>query len=384
MHAIQRGSAWQVETWAPGAFIGVYLRTNDALSMKRALEDLKRLCKELPSLHTYVRRSAGSYLLLRGKYAEALTALDDCLREEPLSIVGWGRSHGSLARAYNALGEHTRARDICQRALSQLKPEDLAFTALNILLQIEHALARAGLGELREAASEIEDLLSRHASNQGPLTLGALNEARARIALAANDPALAADYLLKMEGWYHPTGIPTLIQRCARLAKELRAKSGQDVVSGTYDTTYASNSIERMFSEVMGVTHCAERVLGLIAPEASEAYLFLPEPDGVKLAARGGNAVPSEAMMRWVEGRLRQALENENTVVVEDLASVVQANLFEMGEQTFQITMLYAADAYKDVVVGATVTLHREGNGALSGSTLSALAMQLYKAMGAE
>jgi putative Ca2+/H+ antiporter (TMEM165/GDT1 family) len=89
-------------------------------------------------------------------------------------------------------------------------------------------------------------------------------------------------------------------------------------------------------------------------------------------------------MMRWVEGRLRQALENENTVVVEDLASVVQANLFEMGEQTFQITMLYAADAYKDVVVGAAVTLHRQGSSPLSGSTLSALAMQLYKATGAE
>jgi tetratricopeptide (TPR) repeat protein len=384
MHAIQRGSAWQVETWAPGAFIGVYLRTNDALSMKRALEDLKRLSKEIPSLNTYVRRSAGGYLLLRGKYAEALTAMDDCLREEPLSIVGWARSHGGLARAYNALGEHARARDICQRALSRLVPEDLAFTALNLMLQVENALARAGLGEHQAAAAEIEDLLSRHASNQGPLTMGALNEARARIALLANDPATAADYLLKMEGWYHPTGIPTLIQRCARLAKELRAMSGQDVVSGTYDTTYdSSNSMERLFSEVVGVTQCAERVLSLIAHEANEAYLFLPEPDGLRLAARAQNATPNEALVRWTESRLRQAMENENTVVIEEHTGLAQANLLSLGDNTYQLTILYAADAYKDVVVAAVVMPQRSDGTTLHGSTLNALAMQLYKTLGA-
>jgi tetratricopeptide (TPR) repeat protein len=320
---------------------------------------------------------------LRGKYAEALTSLDDCLREEPLSIVGWARSHGSLARAYNALGEHARALDICERALARLAPEDLAFTALNILLQIEHALARAGLGELQAAAAEIEELLSRHASNQGPLTMGALNEARARIALLANDPATAADYLLKMEAWYHPTGIPTLMQRCARLAKELRTQSGQDVVSGTYDTLYASNSVERLFSEVMGVTQCAERVLSLAVDEASEAYLFLTEPEGIRLAASNLAGASARALRRWAEERLRSALENENTVVVEAQDQVLQANLFSDGEQRYQLTVLYAADAYRDVVVGALVTREGAQRSRLRGTTLNALALQLYKAMGA-
>jgi hypothetical protein len=360
----------------------VHLRTNDALAMKRGVEDLKRLSKEIPSLRTYVRRSLGSYLLLRGKYAESLAALDDCMREEPLSIVGWGRSHGSLARAYNALGDHARALEICQRALSRLEPEDLAFTALNILLQIEHALARAGLGELVAAAAEVEDLLSRHAGNQGPLTMGALNEARARIALLANDPATAADSLLKMEAWYHPTGIPTLMQRCARLAKELRTQSGQDVVSGTYDTVYASNSVERLFSEVMGVTQCAERVLSLVAQDASESFLFLLEPEGLRLAASGQGGAPDAGLRAWVEERLRNAMDNENTVVLEDQSSVLQANLFSVGAQTYQLTLMYAADAYRDVVVGALVIRQGEQTSSLSATTLSALALQLYKAIG--
>jgi hypothetical protein len=159
---------------------------------------------------------------------------------------------------------------------------------------------------------------------------------------------------------------------------------GQDVVSGTYDTTYHSNSIERLFSEVMGVTQCAERVLALIAHDAGEAYLFLPEPDGVRLVARSRNSKPSQALVRWAETRLRQAMENENTVVVDDQASAMQANLLSLGDKTYKLTMLYAADAHKDVVVGSCVTLHVKDAPTLGGSTLNALAMQLYKAMGSQ
>ncbi|HEX6239626.1 MAG TPA: hypothetical protein VFZ61_01985, partial [Polyangiales bacterium] len=148
MHAIQRGSAWQVETWSPGAFIGLHLRTHDALGMKRVHEELKRLREEIPSFTIYAQRAAGSYLMLRGKYTEALVALEECTREAPLAVVGWARSHGGLARAYNGLGEHAKAREVCERALGMLSPEDLAFPALNLALQIEYALALLGLGEL--------------------------------------------------------------------------------------------------------------------------------------------------------------------------------------------------------------------------------------------
>jgi hypothetical protein len=62
----------------------------------------------------------------------------------------------------------------------------------------------------------------------------------------------------------------------------------------------------------------------------------------------------------------------------------MQANLLKLADKTYRVTMLYAADAYKDVVVGACVTLHGEETPPLSGSTLNALAMQLYKAMGTQ
>jgi tetratricopeptide (TPR) repeat protein len=380
MHAIQRGSAWQVETWSPGAFVGLYLRTGDALGMKRAVEELKRLRREIPSFQVYLERSAGSYLLLRGKHAEALTELSACLKEEPLSVIGWARSHSGLARSYNALGEHERARTTCERALTRLAPEDLAFTALNLHLQIEHAMARMALGEHEAAARDIDALLEQHDHNQGPLTLGALNEARARMALAQGDYAKATDHLLIMESWYRPTGIATLMQRCARLAKELRAKCGVDVTSGTYELTGNSTSLERLFTDVATVTQCAERVLGILAADTNEAYLYVPDAEGVRLAAaRSPGATPPTEIASWLLERVKAAAENDNTVLLEEAVDA-SLNTRLADSKTYTLTVLYAADAFRDVVVGATVMVRDESAMPLKPDTVAALCGYLYKA----
>jgi serine/threonine protein kinase len=49
MHAIQRGTAWQVETWKQHALLTVYLRTGDVAGLKECVQQLKRSCVEMPS-----------------------------------------------------------------------------------------------------------------------------------------------------------------------------------------------------------------------------------------------------------------------------------------------------------------------------------------------
>jgi hypothetical protein len=53
-HAIQLGSAWQVETWAPADILKTSLATHDVLGMKRAAQELSRLAlgfrKTMPRL----------------------------------------------------------------------------------------------------------------------------------------------------------------------------------------------------------------------------------------------------------------------------------------------------------------------------------------------
>jgi hypothetical protein len=54
---------------------------------------------------------------------------------------------------------------------------------------IEAAHAEAGLGRLSQAAGRLDALLAMHEVNQGPITLGSLHQARARVARLSHDQA---------------------------------------------------------------------------------------------------------------------------------------------------------------------------------------------------
>jgi tetratricopeptide (TPR) repeat protein len=219
MHAIERGSAWQVETWAAGASIGVQLRADDRAGMKMACDELRRLASEIPSFEVLARRAEGATLLLQGSLCEALVLLEECLRERPRETVGWARAHGALARAYNELGEHARAREVCRLVFEQMPEDDLSFPVQHLGLHIERAMAEAGLGELGSAVDLLDALLRKYQSSNGPLTQGALHEARARVALMQRDRTGFEMYLSRMQNWYLPTALPNLVQRCHRLAQ---------------------------------------------------------------------------------------------------------------------------------------------------------------------
>jgi hypothetical protein len=228
MHAIERGSAWQVETWAAGASIAVQQRADDRAGMKAASEELRRLAHEIPSFEVLARRAEGASLLMQGCSREAVPLLEECLREPMRETVGWARAHGTLARAYNELGEHARAREVCKRVFVQVPRADLSFPVQHLTLHLERAMAEAGLGALSAAAEQIDALLLEYQSSNGPLTQGALHEARARVALLQEDRSGFETHLLRMQNWYLPTALPNLVQRCHRLAQAgARLRDGQ-------------------------------------------------------------------------------------------------------------------------------------------------------------
>ena len=219
MHAIERGSAWQVETWAAGAAIAVQMRAHDRTGMKGAWEELRRLAEEMPCFETLACRAAGATLLLQGSVREALGPLSACLREKPRETVGWARAHGTLARAYNELGEHERAREVCWSVIGQMTEDDLSFPLQHLGLHIELALAEAALGHNELAIEQLDHWLKTYQEADAPLTRGALHEARARVALQQRDRSAFEMHLRRMQNWYLPTALPELVQRCQRLAK---------------------------------------------------------------------------------------------------------------------------------------------------------------------
>jgi hypothetical protein len=216
---VQLDGSWQVESWGPSEAIHAAIQTHDAVMMKRAAQDLTRIIVESPQLSVLHRRARGNYFVLRGKYARALPLLD--AGEEPLAMSGWAQRRGMLARAYNGRGDFARAREICRDALAHLTAEDLEYVVLNLIVQLELALAEAGLGNTLLAGQQLDALIARHTDVRGPLTLGALHEARAKVALRAGELELCRVHLLKMTGYYRPTGIATLRELVEKLEREL-------------------------------------------------------------------------------------------------------------------------------------------------------------------
>jgi hypothetical protein len=103
-------------------------------------------------------------------------------------------------------------------------------------LQIEHALSLSGLGRNEDAAKALDALLTEAEREAGPLSLGALHEARARVAVAVRDVETARRHQASMERAYRGTQIPTLVARCETFAREL---------TRAFDETGASEEADR-------------------------------------------------------------------------------------------------------------------------------------------
>jgi hypothetical protein len=228
--ALQAGAAWQVvAVGAVGLSFGA-LWYHDAALAKRGAAELARLGEQLPSFQFEAWRARATYLVLTGRYAEAIELLG--AHDEPKS-AGWLRGQSILARAYNRNGEHARAKEICVTALADKSEEDLSFALVTLHVQIELALADAALSNFEAARTRADQLLVRHAEN-GVIALGTLHELRARIALIERDFAACREHCMAMRKMFALTEITTLRELSERLwERMLGAERGETVQTAT-------------------------------------------------------------------------------------------------------------------------------------------------------
>ncbi len=218
VHAAHSGSTWQVESWEDPALIPVHATCWDIVAMTRIVDRLETKSVDSPWLAHYARLARFALLAARKEYGvlEAALALLD--GHESRSYVGWAATHGFVARALNDLGEHARARALCDRVLADMSDADREYVALFLSVDLEAALADAGLGRFEEAMERVDALLERFRSSEHPIALGLLHEARARIALSAGRRAEYVDDAAAAERWFRRTGNPALIARSERIA----------------------------------------------------------------------------------------------------------------------------------------------------------------------
>lgn len=310
IHAVQLGSAWQAETWAPVDVINIALRLHDASAMKRAAQELGRLSEELPSLRRQEQYATIAFLVLTGKYAEAIE-LGATLDEAPYAMNGYMRTQGTLARAHNALGQHERARTICHEALAGADLEERRYVVMNLGVEIELALAEAGLGRFEVAHGALDSLLSQHAAHQSAVTLGALHEARARVAVAQRDFVLAREQLSAVLLQVQALGVASLLERARGLARDIdRAEDpGRHAAEddGKSEVDHALTRLAVLLRQRAEAPHVSSGCLELALElgDADDGFLVLAH-DTSQAAAYLGHRAPSQELVAWASELLHK------------------------------------------------------------------------------
>lgn len=343
VEAIEVGSAWQAELWTPINAAHTALWSHDAVAMKRAAQELGRLSAELPSFVAPHAAARASYLMLRGRHADAIALLD--VPVEPFSSIEWARIRGLLASAHNFLGQHARAREICRTALAQVGDDDVEYLVASLDLQLELVLADAGLGDFEPAKAVVNGLLATHVPRQSPLLICRLHDTRTRLALLERDFVGARQHIEQTVRWARVTNIPSLIERALSLQRVLdhaeRPVADLSTPHGAYDA-HVVTRIELMLKRP-GVAR-AERLqdalrMALELVKAECGFLMLATQDS--LACFIGSE-PSQPLIAWARERLDAADTDAETAVQNNTEELVDRSLRIEGELSFCATPLWA------------------------------------------
>jgi hypothetical protein len=261
LHAIQYGSAWQVELWSPAAMISAYVNTGDISGLKRVTDELNELSNEIPRMRTLAQVAESTHAFLRGDIDHGISLLEQLQSAGQLSgYPGCTRALGWLAAMYNQSGRYEQAKTLCKGVLARTDPEDRDFVVFNLKLEIELALAEAALGETKQASQSIEKLFEKFGHSRGPVTLAMLHQARARIALLCGDEKIFVQHLQAMRDLAHTTGNGALIAQWKRLERKAQRRS-----EGPADP-----------STVLEHTAVGNTELDASIPRASERRVSLP------------------------------------------------------------------------------------------------------------
>lgn len=383
VHAVELGSTWQVEVRAPAPATMLAMRIADATMMKRAVQDLERLSPSIPSLTRHLLYARAVHMLLRRDY-ESVVELLEGDSDDP--VIGRLRSRSALAEAYNALGRHREAKAVCDEAISRADDDDFDFVAQNLNLQIQGALAHAGLGELQTAKQQLDRLLVRHAARQGRLTLGALHLARCRVALLESDYQAAREHLAEAETFYRPTGVPSLIDQLSPLRRALDQVDGGRCANE--DGKVPLNNAERRITKTLLLLResagkprperAAEGLaLALELTNTDEGFLLLADYEGAPIAKAGGKE-PSAELEAWAREVMRDATLDEQTQIGTGESLAADRTLQTDGHSRYRVTLLWAPRDATDGLVAALVLRFDESTESLpDASVMRAIARHL-------
>jgi len=341
--ALQVGASWQVVTLGPIDAHLTALWTHDALLAKRAAAELERLSREIPSMRHEAQRARATYLVLTGRFREAVDTMNGA-NTNPM-LAGWSRGQGVLARAHNRLGEHARARELCQVAIAGRSEENLSFVVMNLHVQLELALADAALGDFNAARERSDRLLARQAQ-VGPIALGAIHETRARVALLERDFQTCRKHCEAMRHCYVATANASLRELSERIFEKLAVAERGETRDAASPAVLLDDDGHLMTRMRLILTH-TEATFERRAQRGLQLALELTgAEDGFVLsgAAEGGlvglgDRAPASELVSWAQSQLG-ASDLEQTAVAVPGQTLSETSLRTFDEVQYCVMPL--------------------------------------------
>jgi hypothetical protein len=190
---------------------------------------------------------------------------------------------------------------------------------MNLGVEIELALAEAGLGHFERARQQLQELLRMHTPNESAVTLGSIHEALARVALLSEDEGAAREQLGQALTLYKPLAVPSLVARARELERQMDAKwcllrSAEATENGSRSTLAAALSAVVASGRALG-GGCLEALVELLPADFA---LYVPANGERPLASRVDPSLEGD-LLEWARAVLC-ALRDE-TMVAEDAAA---------------------------------------------------------------
>jgi hypothetical protein len=296
--ALQSGSSWQVETWS--AIVTNYAAGlwGDLVDAKRALTETERLAIEVPTLARYAQSSRAVYCLELGRARDCVSAFEDMFKhEKPRERIGWTSSMGLCASAYNELGDHAKARQLCEEVLRDLDPRDARYAGMYLPAASALVFALASLGEHAAAERYLNEQLARYQPGQSPLVLGTLHESGARSAWLRGDRKAFTLHLKEVERYFCPLGQAALIRRFLRLTM-LGGSEGE--ISAQIAAMREVKAFENALAALTDRDMMAHHIFAWLMQkcEGFRGYLFLKSTKGARLTAANDQREPPDAVLQ--------------------------------------------------------------------------------------
>ncbi len=234
-----------------------YALTSDVDGLKRCLDHLERLVAQGFRVQARVACTRGDLLRARGeagKACEVLRLAVHALDGRDLLMRQWVGS--SLAEAELAAGDHAAAIEAATQVLAVgTQHPDAAVVLPRLRVERVRALALAATGRTDDALAVLADATSTAEALDVPSLAGLLHEARARIAIEADDRVRYVLHCAEAERCLRPTGNPSLVATLDRLialgagawivASEDVGGDGATLVSSSEGATVAQGSASR-------------------------------------------------------------------------------------------------------------------------------------------